>query len=51
VDKEILCEVLCVVTAIAAPADESVNRIGIKAIKLLQGGAGFRGAFSRGSGY
>jgi len=51
VDKEILCEVLRVLAAMAASADENVNRIGIEAIKLLQGDAGFRGAFSRGSGY
>jgi hypothetical protein len=35
----------------AASADESVNRIGIEAIKLLQGGTGFRGTLSRGSDY
>ena len=50
VDKEILCEVLRVLAAIAPSADEGVNRIGIKAIEPLQGSSGFRGAFSRGGG-
>src|SRR6266436_2552634 len=49
VDKEILREVLRVLAAVAAAADEGVNRIAIKAIELLQGSAGFPGAFSRGS--
>jgi len=44
VDKEILSEVLRVLAAIAAAADEGVNRITIKAIELFDGGAGFRGA-------
>ena len=51
VDEEILCEVLCVLAAMAASADESVNRIAIKAIEFLQGSGAFRGAFSRGGGY
>src|SRR5271165_2091739 len=50
VDEEILCEVLRVLAAIAASTDEGVNRIAIKTIELLQGSAGFRGAFSRGGG-
>ena len=39
-----------VLAATAPSADEGVNRIGIKAIELLQGSSGFRGAFSRGGG-
>jgi len=44
VDEEILCEVLRIIAAMAASADEGVNRIAIKAIEFLHGGAGFRGA-------
>src|SRR5208282_3025626 len=51
VHEEILCEVLRVLAAMPAPADEGVNRIAIKAIKFFKGSAGFRGAFSRGSGH
>jgi hypothetical protein len=51
VHEEILCEVLRILAAMPAPADEGVNRIAIKAIKFLEGSAGFRSAFSRGSGH
>src|SRR6266481_7288250 len=51
VDEEILRQVLRVLAAVAAAADEGVNRIAIKPIELLQGSAGFRGTFSRGGGY
>ena len=51
VDEEILCEVLRVLAAMAPSADESVNRIAIKAIEILQGSAGSRAAFSRGGRY
>ena len=40
VDEEILREVLRVMAAVAASADEGVNRIAIKTIELLQGNAG-----------
>ena len=51
VHEKILSEVLRVLAAMPAPADKGVNRIAIKAIKFLQGSAGFRSAFSRGSGH
>src|SRR6476660_723243 len=51
VDEEILREILRVLAAVAATADEGVNWIAIKSIELLQGSAGFHGAFSGGRGH
>src|SRR5271154_3153772 len=51
VDEEVLCKVLRVLAAITASADESVNRIAIKAVDFLQRSPDFRVAFSRGGGY
>src|SRR5580704_8227939 len=51
VDEEILRQVLRVLAAVAAAADEGVNRIAIKTIELLQSSAGFRVAVSRGGGH
>jgi hypothetical protein len=50
VDEEILCEVLRILAAVAAAANEGVNRIAIEPKEFLQGNPSFRRAFSR-SGY
>ena len=51
VDKEILREVLRILSAITAPPDKCVNRVAIDTIETVQGCPGFGSAFRGGSGH